>query len=151
MPTNILRKSVPRGAIQRKSVAGIERLAVLRVGRADPIRLRFTGTETANRIWMALPLYGIAETWGECIHFEIPFRTGRDRTAKINGSAGEIYFWGEDARIVIPFGPTPISREHEMRLPRPCNVWAEALDDVRGLLGVVPGEKVSLIAVATEA
>ena len=63
----------------------------------------------------------------------------------INGVAGEVYFWAEDGRILLPWGPTPISRPNEIRLPRPCNVWATALDDSAVFARVTPGEKVSLV------
>ncbi len=93
---------------------------------------------------MALPLFAPVETWGDCIHFEIPVETGRDRTARVNGVAGELYFWSEDDRVIFAFGPTPISRPNEMRLPRPCNVWAETEDDLSVFRAVVPGTKVTL-------
>ena len=80
------------------------------------------------------------------MHVEIPIGSGRDRTAKINGTPGEIYFWVEDKRILVPFGPTPISRPAECRLPAPANVWAVALDDVTALRTVTPGEKASIVA-----
>ena len=82
---------------------------------------------------MAAPLFAPAETWGESIHFEIPVETGRDRTARVNGLAGELYFWSEDDRVIFAFGPTPISRPNEMRLPRPCNVWARAWEKYGGV------------------
>jgi hypothetical protein len=59
---------------------------------------------------------------------------------------GDIFFWVEDDRVLIPFGTTPISRPGEIRLPRPCNVWAKAIDDVAPLKVVAAGEKVSMTA-----
>ena len=149
MPTNIIRNAATRSAKHSlkhdpASVAG--RVAVLTAGKTTPIRIQFAATETAYRIWLALPIYSIAETWGDCVHFEIPVDVGRDRTAKLNGTRGEIYFWAEDDRIVIPFGQTPISKMNEMRLPRPCNVWAIALDDLEVLAKIQPGQKITLIA-----
>lgn len=101
---------------------------------------------TADLIWRALPLHSTAETWGQSIHFEVPLKAGRDRSAKLNGVSGEIYFWVEDGRVLVPFGPTPISRPGECRLPSPANVWAYALDDVSALGRARPGGKVSLVA-----
>lgn len=144
MPTNILRKrSDVRAPASRKAQVG-ERIAVLTSGRVR-IRLRLAATQTADRVWQALPLHGVVETWGQCVHFETPLETGRDRTAKINGVPGEIYFWTEEDRIMVPFGPTPVSRPGECRLPRPCNVWATALDDVAGLNALQPGQKIALL------
>ena len=59
---------------------------------------------------------------------------------------GEIYFWVEEDRIIVPFGRTPISAPGECRLASPSNVIGRALDDVTALGRVQPGAKVSLIA-----
>jgi hypothetical protein len=119
---------------------------LIKAGRVA-IRAELLETETANRIWTALPLFSTAETWGNSIHFETPVETGRERGARANSEAGDICFWTEDDRIIIGFGPTPISKPGEIRLPRPCNIWAKAMDDVTLLKTVVPGEKVSVTAV----
>ncbi len=147
MPTNLLRHAnVARPpAVTRRLPHAAGAVAVLTVGRAR-IQLSLADTDTAARIWQALPLFGTAETWGACVHFEIPVESGRDRTARMNGKLGDIYFWVEDDRILIPFGPTPISRPNEIRLPRPCNVWAAARDEVTALAAVVPGQAVALTA-----
>ena len=147
MPTNLLRKTAGARKPQQRSTgpATEKRVAVLTAGRIS-LRIELLDTQTAHRVWQALPLHSTAETWGASIHFETPLETGRDRTARINGTAGEIYFWIENDRILVPFGPTPISKPAECRLPAPCNVWARALDDVRALASVTPGEKVSMVA-----
>ena len=149
MPTNLLRKADTESptvvaATSDRATRGT-RIAVLTAGKVR-LRLALADTATSDRIWQALPLHATAQTWGESIHFEIPVESGRDRTARINGAVGEIYFWTEDDRVLIPFGPTAISRSGECRLPSPANVWALALDDVRVLAAVRPGVKVSLVA-----
>ncbi len=148
MPTNILRKAAAQRTGRGQSVRrnGAEpRHALLTVAGVS-IRIVLAETATADLVWRALPLHSTAETWGRCVHFEVPLETGRDRTARINGVKGEIYFWVEDDRILVPFGPTPISRPGEWRLPSPANVWAHTVDDVSVLGRVRPGVKVSLVA-----
>jgi hypothetical protein len=147
MPTNILRKAADQRKPQAKGVraVAVSRVAVLTAGRAS-VRIELADTATADLVWRALPLHSSAETWGAAIQFEVPLEAGRDRTAKINGTAGEVYFWVEDDRIVVPFGPTPISRKSECRLQSPANVIGRALDDVTAFSIVTPGEKVSLVA-----
>ena len=149
MPTNILRS---RGnAVSTRTAGrpgrgtGQKRRVVIKAGRVS-IRADLLDTETADRIWAALPLYSAAETWGSSIHFEVPVESGRERNARSKSELGDIYFWNEDNRIIIVFGRTPISQPGEMRLPRPCNVWAKTTDDVTLLKTVVPGEKVSVTA-----
>lgn len=144
MPTNLIRQRSKAPAVAR-AAAGASRRVLITAGRVA-IRAELLATPTADRIWAALPLFSTAETWGQSIHFEVPIETGRDRTARALGQAGDICFWVEDDRVLIAFGPTPISRPGEIRLPRPCNVWAKALDDVTLLKDVAPGEKVSVTA-----
>ncbi len=147
MPTNLLRRKrekpapAPRPApAARGGAAGLVQLTV---GRHQLV-LRLLETRTADLVWQALPLFSIAETWGESIHFETPLRTGRERGARLNVRPGDVCFWSEDERVVLAWGPTPISRPDEIRLMRPCNVWAETLGDPLILSDVTPGEKVSL-------
>jgi hypothetical protein len=148
MPTNLLRSRGSKLSRQARShplsQKGVRRV-IITAGRIA-IRAELLDTETANRIWQALPLYSTAETWGHSIHFETPVETGRERGARITAVPGEICFWSEDDRVIIVFGPTPISKKGEIRLPRPCNLWAKAIDDVALLKTVAAGEKVSMTA-----
>lgn len=143
MPTNILRNR--RGPAKAPSRPAVQppRIALIRAGRTS-LRIELSATPTADRIWAALPFHSVAVTWGRAIHFETPVETGRDPTARELANPGDICFWIEDDRVLIAFGPTPISRPGEIRLPRPCNVWAKALDDVTLLKDVASGEKVSV-------
>ena len=147
MPTNLYpRNTSPKrksGPTNPPVASTRERLVALRIGRHD-VTIKLTNSPTADRLWMALPLYSSAETWGEAVHFEIPMRSARDQTARINAKPDDVYFWPSDERIILAWGPTPISRPNETRLPEPCNVIATALDDLARLKSVTPGEKVSI-------
>lgn len=147
MPTDILRarsKAAAKGGVGDKSHGTAEeRFIELKAGRIA-LHARLVATATADLIWAALPMFATAEPWGDAIHFEIPVFSGRDRTARLQARMGDICFWCEEQRVVIAFGPTPISRAHEMRMPAPVNVFATALDDVEVLRRVGVGEKVSL-------
>lgn len=147
-PTNLLRNSdrppqADAGRLTRPRRAA-KREVLIRAGSVV-IRARLLDTPTADRVWATLPIYSTAETWGEAVHFETHVETGREAGARWSIRPGDIAFWVEDHRIVIGFGPTPLSRPGEIRLPAPCNVWATALDDVRALAAVRPGEQVSVL------
>ncbi|MGI9477535.1 MAG: cyclophilin-like family protein [Hyphomicrobiaceae bacterium] len=145
MPTNLIRQKLderPAAAATKRAPAP-ERLAVLTAGQVS-VRIRLHQTRTADLIWRALPLHSIVETWGDSIHFDTPLKTGRERSAKVNVAPGDVCFWTEDERVVLAWGPTPISRPSEVRLMRPCNIWAEAIDDPSALAAVTPGEKAVL-------
>lgn len=109
------------------------------------IRARLLDTPTADRVWAALPIYGLAQTWGSEIYFKTEISADREAGARDVVRAGEIAFWPDGDAIAIGFGPTPVSKSGEIRLASPCNVWALALDDVRQLKAVYAGERVAVI------
>jgi hypothetical protein len=109
------------------------------------IRARLLDTPTAERVWAALPLYAEARTWGCEVYFGVPFSSTAEAGAREVIEPGEIAFWPEGDAIAIGYGPTPVSRDGEIRLAAPCNVWAVALDDVRQLKAVHAGERIAIL------
>lgn len=146
MPTDILRSlPVPSNArrVRRDGTASGPRFVMIDAGGIK-IRAELASTAAAELIWDALPLFSAAEPWGQAVHFELPVAAGRDRTARVLARLGDICFWCEEQRVIVPFGPTPISRTGEMRMPSPVNIIGRALDDVGALKGVRVGAKMSL-------
>jgi hypothetical protein len=120
------------------------REVVIRAGDVA-IRARLLNTPTAERIWAALPIQAAARTWGEEVYFDAPVSSDAEPDARIVVQAGDIVFWPAGDAIAIGFGPTPLSRTRdEIRLAGPCNVWAQAIDDVRQLKCVHPGVAISV-------
>jgi uncharacterized protein len=93
MPTHILKKQADTASAERKQARGDDggRLLVLTAGLVT-LRARLAYTATADRMWAALPLFGVAEPSGEVIHFEVPVTSGRDRTARLQARLGEVCF-----------------------------------------------------------
>ncbi|MEO1205643.1 MAG: cyclophilin-like family protein [Pseudomonadota bacterium] len=151
MPTNLVRSRQTQSGRDLSSAVGRTRTSgaagghviKLQVGKVI-LRVKLHDTRTAERLWMMLPLFSTSEPWGDVVHFRIPVEIGRDRSARVNARLGEVYLWAEEDRIILPFGPTPLSRGSEIRLPWPCNVLGDSLDDVDRLKTVKVGEKVSL-------
>ena len=149
MPTNIMRHAsrIPaiRNAAERASHAtATSHCVVIRAGRVS-IRARLLDTPTADRIWRALPIFSVAQLWGQGeIFFETEVESGRERGAKTIIAPGEIVFSPDRDVIGVAFGRTPTSRSGELRLWSPSNVWAQALDDVGVFRSVRPGEKIEV-------
>ena len=101
-------------------------------------------TPTAQRILHTLPIHSVVQSWGDTIHFETHVETGLEPDARDVIQPGEIAFWPDGDTIEIGFGRTPLSRGGEIRLKAPCNVWADAVGDVRQFASVMAGAQVSV-------
>lgn len=96
-------------------------------------------TVTADRIWEALPLDGRANVWGDEIYFTVPAALSLEETAQDIVSAGDLGYWPTGAAVCLFFGPTPISREGEIRPASAVNVFGKIEGDLSVLKTVGEG------------
>jgi hypothetical protein len=103
---------------------------------------------TAQLVAAALPITASALVWGEEVYFEVPVEVVLEGDARAVVVPGEIAYWPDGNCIAIGFGRTPISQGDETRLASPCNIFAEALSDVKVLAKVKAGTRIKVTVIA---
>ena len=88
--------------------------------------LKLRDTPTADIIYKVLPFTSTVKKWGEEIYFETPVDVELEDNASAVVEFGEIAFWNGGSAIAIGYGKTPVSKENEIRLISPCNIWADS-------------------------
>lgn len=100
-------------------------------------------TQTAKAVWDALPVEGVANTWGDEIYFSIPLalelESGQDVV-----ELGDLGYWPPGKALCIFFGPTPASRGEEIRPASAVTVFGSVVGDATVLKAVVDGAQVSV-------
>jgi len=100
------------------------------------------GSQTADKIWAALPIEADADTWGDEIYFSIPVRDALDADAKEVVELGELAYWPPGSAFCIFFGRTPVSRGDEIRPASAVNPVGKIIGDPRVFRKVRAGDTV---------
>ena len=87
------------------------------------------GSETADKIWNALPIQGSANLWGDEIYFPIPVKTGRAADARDIVDKGDLAYWPPGSAFCIFFGLTPASTGNDIRPASAVNVFGRVQGD----------------------
>jgi hypothetical protein len=105
------------------------------------ISAQLNDSETAQKIWEALPIEGSVDTWGDEIYFSIPVKAGLEN-AKAVVSEGDLGYWPPGSAFCIFFGPTPASEGEEIRPASPVNVFGKIIGDPQVFKKVRSGAKI---------
>jgi len=98
-------------------------------------------TESASMIWDALPLEGVAHTWGEEIYFQVPVKIGKENAREVV-NPGDITYWPVGNAVCIFFGKTPLSQGDEIRAASPVNILGRIMNDPGVFKGISQTEVV---------
>jgi len=106
------------------------------------VSARIYDTVTADKIWDSLPFEEEVNIWGNEIYFSIPVQAGLEKDAREVVLNGDLGYWPTGEVFCIFFGPTPISREGEIRPASAVNVFGRIEEDTSVLSKVLSGNKV---------
>lgn len=100
-------------------------------------------SETASKIWDALPITGSCNTWGDEIYFSIPVKHKEDNGKEVV-AIGDLGYWSPGKAFCIFFGLTPASRGSEIRPASPVNLVGSIKGDAKIFKKVSDGETIRI-------
>ncbi len=109
------------------------------------ISAELNNTNTAQRIFEALPLDGVVNTWGDEIYFNISTVIELESDARAEVDIGTLAYWPSGPAFCIFFGPTPVSRDERPRAYSPVNVFGHILDDPLQFKTISEGANIRII------
>lgn len=80
--------------------------------RYDSFEIELNDSDTANAVYLALPLTRDVSTWGGEIYFPVPVEHPLENGKRVL-DVGEVAFWPEGNAFCIFFGRTPFSKGSE--------------------------------------
>ncbi len=86
-----------------------------------------SNTETAKKIYEALPLEADIDYWGNEIYFEVPLKCEAENPV-IDVEEGDLAYWIEGSCFCIFYGETPASTSEKPRAVGPVNVFGKVRD-----------------------
>lgn len=101
-------------------------------------------SETADKIWDALPVTAAANTWGDEIYFPIPVKMAAAPDAREVVDMGDLAYWPPGSAFCIFFGPTPASSGREIRPASAVNVFGRIQGDPGVFRQVAGGAPVAI-------
>jgi hypothetical protein len=100
-------------------------------------------SNTAQKVWDALPIEARASTWGDEIYFSIPVDHEQENGREVV-DMGDIGYWPPGNAFCIFFGPTPASIGKEIRPASPVNVFGKLSGDPKVFKKVSSGARVRI-------
>ncbi|MBU2522419.1 MAG: hypothetical protein KKD50_09360 [Proteobacteria bacterium] len=108
------------------------------------VQAELNDTNTAEKIFKALPIEGTVNLWGDEIYFDIPLELDLENDARADVEVGELGYWPSGPAFCIFFGPTPVSRDEKPRAYSPVNIFGRIIGDTTQLKTVSNGSKIRI-------
>ena len=108
------------------------------------IEATLADTPCAQAIGNILPISTKTNTWGDEIYFSIPVHYELDSTSRNVVEVGDLGYWPEGPAFCIFFGPTPISKNNEIRPASAVNIVGKIKEDSKCLRKVPSGSKITI-------
>jgi hypothetical protein len=105
------------------------------------VRGELNDTQTATKIWEALPIEGRVNRWGDEIYFSIPVKAEAEAPHEVV-SLGDIGYWPPGSAFCMFFGKTPTSTEDEIRPASEVNLIGKFYNEFDALKSIRDGEKI---------
>lgn len=98
-------------------------------------------SNTAQKIWDALPIEARGNTWGDEIYFGIPVQLGEENPQAVV-DMGDLAYWPPGNAFCIFYGRTPASQGDDIRPASPVNVFGKVEGDPKVFKKVRSGTSV---------
>ena len=108
------------------------------------IESEFNDSETARRIFEALPIESSGSYWGGEFYFPVPVEAPRAKDAREVVEPGTVAYWPDGSCLCIFWGPTPASQGSECRAASRVNMVGRVLN--AGVLEGLKGRRVRVEA-----
>jgi hypothetical protein len=109
------------------------------------VQAEWNNSETARRLFEALPFEASGNYWGGEFYFRAPVKAPPEKDAKEVVEAGTVAYWPDGACLCLFWGPTPASQGEECRAASEVNIVGRVLDPA--LLRKLKGRRVRVEAV----
>jgi len=103
-------------------------------------------TQTADRVYRALPLEAEASRWGDEIYFGTLVKAGKGDPMRAEMAVGEIGFWPPGRAFCIFWGPTPASAGSAPVAASPVVPIGRVVGDLKCLSDVADGTAIRIEA-----
>ncbi|QLH75138.1 MAG: hypothetical protein HPY73_06600 [Methanomassiliicoccales archaeon] len=111
--------------------------------RYERFDIELNETDTANAVYLSLPLTREVNVWGGEIYFPVPVDHPLENGKKVM-DVGEVAFWPEGNAFCIFFGRTPFSRGEAPEAYGPVTPIGKVISNIERLEGIADKTEITL-------